>query len=113
MVLLLVALIILGWRRTSPSLWYVAPPVLHLPALLLVGIGFIVMGASNRNSRMRLYIRHPQLTGVALWGVSHLMMNGDSRSVALFGGLVGAAVALALLADLFLFPALITMVDRK
>ena len=32
-------------------------------------------------------LRHPQLTGVLIWAAAHLMMNGDSRSLVLFGGL--------------------------
>jgi uncharacterized membrane protein len=32
-------------------------------------------------------VRHPQLMGVAVWGLSHLFTNGDLRSLVLFGGL--------------------------
>ena len=35
------------------------------------------------------------LTGVAVWGVAHLLANGDSRSVIQFGGLsIWAVVAI-------------------
>jgi len=36
--------------------------------------------------------RHPFLWGVALWGVSHLMSNGERFSVMLFGGLAAMAL---------------------
>jgi uncharacterized membrane protein len=32
--------------------------------------------------------RHPFLWGVALWGISHIAVNGDAASLLLFGGLV-------------------------
>ena len=37
-------------------------------------------------------IRHPQLTAVKLWAVAHLLVNGDSASLLLFGGLLVWAV---------------------
>lgn len=86
------ALIIFGWRGTTPALLYAPPLALHVPALGLVALGFLVMGAANRNSRIRRIIRHPQLTGVAMWGVAHLLMNGEDRSVILFGGLTVWAI---------------------
>ncbi|MEL6482604.1 MAG: NnrU family protein, partial [Pseudomonadota bacterium] len=38
------------------------------------------------------WIRHPQLTGVKIWAVAHLLVNGDLASVILFGGLLAWAV---------------------
>jgi len=81
------AMMIFGWRSSQPEFLYAPPPGLRLPALALIALGFLVMTASTRNSRIRRVIRHPQLTGVALWGVSHLMLNGDNRSVVLFAGM--------------------------
>lgn len=86
-------LIIAGWRTAEPAYLYTPPPVLRLPAMALIALGFLVMGASARNSRIRRAIRHPQLTGVFLWAVSHLMLNGDSRSLVLFGALALWALA--------------------
>jgi uncharacterized membrane protein len=86
------ALMIVGWRSSTPALVYAPPAGLHIPALILVALGFLVMGASNRSSRLRLFIRHPQLTGVAMWGVAHLLLNGENRSVLLFGALALWAV---------------------
>ncbi len=92
LLLLSLALIIFGWRSTTPALWYTPSPALHLPALGLIVLGLLIMTASNRNSRIRQWIRHPQLTGVALWGVAHLLLNGENRSVVLFGGLTAWAI---------------------
>lgn len=82
-----VALIISGWR-TAPAVTLYAPPAgAHQFAIVLLVIAFWLMSASALRSRIRSVVRHPQLTGVALWGVGHLLLNGDSRSLALFGGL--------------------------
>ena len=81
------ALIIFGWRSSVPVSLYAAPVVLHKFAMALLVLGFLLMAVSQRSSRLRMFVRHPQLTGVALWGISHLLLNGDSRSVVLFGGM--------------------------
>ena len=50
------------------------------------------MVVSTRPSRLRRVVRHPQLSGVALWGIAHLLLNGDSRALLLFGGMTVWAV---------------------
>jgi uncharacterized membrane protein len=86
------ALVVFGWRSTAPEFVYRAPSALHFPALALICLGFLLFVVSNRKSRLRRLVRHPQLTGVALWGCAHLMLNGDNRSLLLFGGLTLWAV---------------------
>ena len=86
------ALMIVGWRGTQPSLVYLPSAALHQPALGLLVIAFLLMVCSARNSRLCLLIRHPQLSGVALWGIAHLLLNGDSRAVVLFGGMAAWAI---------------------
>ena len=86
------ALIIIGWRSVIPSLIYTPPHALHNFALGLLAFAFLLLVVTSRKSRLRLFIRHPQLTGVAIWGLSHLLLNGDNRSVVLFGGMLLWAV---------------------
>lgn len=86
------ALIITGWRSIEPTQLYQPPPSLHKIALALLVFAFLLMVVSARNSRLRLLVRHPQLTGVALWGLSHLILNGDNRSAVLFGGMMSWAL---------------------
>jgi len=81
------ALMITGWRGSQPALVYMPSPALHQVALFLLVIAFLLMVVSARNSRLCLLLRHPQLTGVALWGIAHLLANGEARSIVLFGGL--------------------------
>ncbi|MBT4520926.1 MAG: NnrU protein [Halieaceae bacterium] len=78
-------LMISGWRSIDPGLLYLPIEALRLPALGLIVIGFILMVTASRNSRLLQWVRHPQLTGVLLWALAHLMLNGDDRSTLLFG----------------------------
>lgn len=87
-----VALIVFGWRGTVPSFFYQLPPFTRHLGMLLVLIAFIIFGSSNYPSRIKQYVRHPQLTGVSVWAFAHLVMNGDSRSVLLFGSMLVWAV---------------------
>ncbi len=86
------ALIIIGWRSVQPSLIYTPPAELHSFALGLLVFAFLLLVVTSRKSHLRLFIRHPQLTGVTIWGFSHLLLNGDNRSVVLFGGMAVWAV---------------------
>lgn len=80
-------LMIMGWRSAQAEFVYLPPAALRHPGMLLLVIAFFLLVASNRPSRVRQWIRHPQLTGVLVWAAAHLLMNGDSRSVVLFGGM--------------------------
>ena len=77
-------LIIFGWRSTDPAFVYGPPDGLRHPAMLIVVVGMILMVAASFPTRIKRFIRHPQLTGVLLWAVAHLLLNGDSRSVLVF-----------------------------
>ena len=41
--------------------------------------------AARANSNIKRLIRHPQLSALVLWGAAHLLANGESRSLVLFG----------------------------
>jgi len=85
-------LVISGWKATIPENLYL-PPVWgrHLTALLVL-ISFILFIAPYHATNLKRLLRHPQLLGVALWGIAHLLANGESRSIVLFGGLAAWAV---------------------
>lgn len=82
-----IVLMVFGWRSATPQFIYAAPLSFGAVTLLLIATGFLLFVVSGRQSRLRRIIRHPQLTGVTLWAGTHLLLNGDSRSVVLFGGL--------------------------
>lgn len=87
-----VVVIVLGYQA-APYIEVWTPPAFlgHLNHLLmLVAIGFFIAG--NIASPVRRKIRHPQLAGVKVWALGHLLVNGDLASIILFGGLLGWAV---------------------
>lgn len=91
-----ILLMVFGWRSAEVSYVYTAPfagtPILVFP---LVAIAFILMGAANAPTNIKRFLRHPMLTGVIVWGVAHLLANGDNRAIVLFGGLsLWAAIAI-------------------
>jgi uncharacterized membrane protein len=79
-------LIVFGWRSTIPETMYLPPEWGRHLAMLLVLIGFILFSASHGRNNIQRVIRHPQLSGVFVWGIAHLLANGESRSIVLFGG---------------------------
>ncbi|MGR3453870.1 NnrU family protein [Pseudooceanicola sp.] len=91
--LVAIVLMVLGYRSAEGGFVY-APPVWgqHLNNLLMV-FAVAMFGVGHSKSRLRRHIRHPMFTGTILWGVSHLLVRGDSASVLLFGGLIVWAVA--------------------
>ena len=91
-------LIISGWKSMTP----VEPEVLELiftppdwgvhVAGLLTLIGFILFLAPYPPNNLKQMMRHPQLIGMACWGVGHLAAVGTARGIVLFGGLTIWAV---------------------
>jgi uncharacterized membrane protein len=89
---LAIYLVISGWRSTPPELLYLPPAWGRHAAALLVLIAFILFSASHGTNNIKRLVRHPQLSSVAIWGLAHLLANGETRSVVLFGGLMLWAV---------------------
>jgi uncharacterized membrane protein len=81
------ALIIFGWRSATPTLVYAAPAWGRMAAIVLVYPALVLFIASGLPTNIKRVIRHPQLTGVLVWSIGHLLANGDSRSLVLFGGM--------------------------
>lgn len=83
-----VALMVVGYRQAAfVSLWFPPAWTVHLNNLLML-VAIFLMGARHAKSSARHYVRHPMLTGVAVWAVAHLLVNGDLASAVLFGGLL-------------------------
>ena len=84
---LAILLMIVGYRDAPYEGVYV-PPVwgMHVNNLVMVfAVG--LFGASHSKGNVKRYVRHPMLLSVFLWGVAHLMVNGDVASLILFGGM--------------------------
>lgn len=81
-----------GQARMQPTILYV-PPVWgrHLVPLLLLPI-FVLFASANLPGRIKGAVKHPMLTAVGLWGLSHLLANGTLADVLLFGGFAAWAI---------------------
>lgn len=78
-------LIVFGWRAADPAAMYAPPMGPGLLSSALVLLGLILFFSSRVNGHIKRLLRHPQMAGTILWAISHLLTNGDSRSLALFG----------------------------
>jgi len=80
-----IALMVLGWRSTTPVEIYQTPPWGPPIASALVLVAFLLFGLAHARTNVKRFIRHPQLAGLVIWAIGHLLANGDSRSLTLFG----------------------------
>ena len=92
LILAALLMIVFGWKSSAPTGLYVPPVAPGLLPAVMVFVAFVLFFSSKFNTHARRYLRHPQMAGTLLWAVAHLLTNGDSRSVALFGGLAIWAV---------------------
>lgn len=83
-----ILLMVFGWRSITPDMIYGTPAWGMRVTEVGVFLGLFLFAASGVDSNVKRIIRHPQLTGVAIWAGSHLIANGDQRSILLFGGML-------------------------
>ena len=80
----IVAMGVWGWSD-FPNVYFYEPPLylkqLHLLIMLPTILLWVVAEVPNNIKRK---VRHPMLYGMLLWGVGHLLANGDLRSALLF-----------------------------
>ncbi len=79
--------IVIGWRTTIPQSVYLPPAWGRELSYLLMFFSVVLFGASHARTNIKQVVRHPQLTAVLLWAIAHLLANGDTRSLVLFGAL--------------------------
>ena len=87
-----IILMVLGWRSIAPVYIYTPPEWGGSITGLFVLIAFILFSAAHSESNIKQFIRNPQLTGLVIWSIGHLLSNGDNRSLILFGTLGAWAI---------------------
>ena len=93
-VISLVGLIFAGIGKGSIEfigLWD-TPEFFRYCAVILILMSFILMVAAYTPNNIKRYVPHPMLTGVIIWGVTHMLVNGDVISLILFGIFVAYSV---------------------
>lgn len=91
-------LMVVGYRACE-NIYVYTPPVwgIHANNVMMV-VAIVLFGMSATTGRLRGRMRHPMLTGVRVWALAHLLVNGDLASLVLFGTLtVWAMVQTALI----------------
>jgi len=86
------ALIIWGFSRYRADglivLWTPPSWTRHL-TILLMWFAWVSLALSNpAPSRLRGWIKHPQLNAVKIWALAHLIANGDLGGLVLFGAFI-------------------------
>ncbi len=97
----LIGLIFIGAGKGSISfvnLWD-TPVFLRYLAVISVLVSFVLIVAAYLPNNIKRYVPHPMLTGVIIWGATHLLVNGDVISIILFGGFVAYSVVAIKLID--------------
>lgn len=87
-----IVLMVMGFKAMPVEYLYAPPAAMRHVTMLLMPFAVILFISARAPTDIKQFIRHPQLTGVKLWAVAHLLSNGETRSVILFGGLLAWAV---------------------
>ncbi len=82
-----IVLMVWGWKSTRYTPLYTPPDWGSWAAIAVMFAASVLFFGARIPSALNRVLRHPQLTGVCLFGIAHLLANGDRRSLVLFGGL--------------------------
>ncbi|MDQ2094702.1 NnrU family protein [Rhodalgimonas zhirmunskyi] len=83
-----IVLMVLGYRAWDGTFYWGRSPAMTGINNLLMLVSVYFFAVSGMKTKLAQYIRHPMLWGVVLWSVAHLLVNGDTPSFVLFGGLL-------------------------
>ena len=83
-----IALMVFGWQSIVPVQLYSLPYWTRYLTFLLLLMSLILFVAAQMKTNIKRVLRHPQLSGLVLWSIGHLLVNGDSRSLILFIGMM-------------------------
>ena len=100
-VISLLGLIFIGIGKGSMEfigLWS-TPIFFRYITVVLIPVAFILMVAAYTPNNIKRYVTHPMLTGVIIWGATHMVVNGDVAAIILFGSFVVYSVVAIKLAN--------------
>ena len=92
-----VAMMVVGYGQAEGSFYWGRSPAMVGINNLLMLLALYLMVAATTRAWVTGVIRHPQLTAMKSWAVAHLLVNGDTPSLVLFGGLLAWAVVSVIL----------------
>ncbi|CAN7403634.1 NnrU family protein [Pararhizobium sp. LjRoot238] len=84
-----------GEARAVTGMLYNLPVFLKHISLLLMLLAFICLAAGFLPAgRIAVAVKHPQILSIKIWALAHLLANGETSSVLLFGSFLAWAVIL-------------------
>ena len=92
-IVLSVVLMVIGYRGAESAFYWGRSPATTGINNLLMLVAVALFGVGNSRSRLRSRMRHPMLWGTFLWAAAHLLVNGDTASLVLFGWIAVWALA--------------------
>lgn len=92
LLVLSIILMVIGYGRAEGAFYWGPNPALVGINNLLVLVGFYLFAAAGMKTAITARTRHPMLWGFSLWAIAHLLVNGDTASFVLFGGLLAWAL---------------------
>ena len=88
-----IVLMVLGYRMADGAFfWGRHPATVGINNLIMI-FALYFTSPGPKKGAIFYKMRHPMLTGFALWAGAHLLVNGDMESFVLFGGLLVWALA--------------------
>lgn len=90
-----VVLMVIGYRAADGAVYWGPDPMwVGINNLLMIVAFYFYAASAAKGAKIWLgtKVRHPQLTGFSIWAVAHLLVNGDTASFVLFGGLLVWAI---------------------
>ena len=72
-------------KSFSINLWSPTIPILYLSYILNFFAIWLVVSAYVPRNVIKLKLRHPMILGVKTWAFAHLLANGDTFSIFVFG----------------------------
>jgi len=88
-----IVLMVIGYRGAEGTFFWGRTGAMTGINNLLMVFAVYLFAASGAKTKVTAFIRHPQLAAVKVWAVAHLLVNGDSPSFLLFGGMFVWALA--------------------
>ncbi len=86
-----IILMVIGYRSAEGAFYWGRDPMwvgINNILMVLAFYFYAASGAKGAKIWLGTKVRHPQLTGFSIWAVAHLLVNGDTPSFVLFGGLL-------------------------
>lgn len=92
-----IVLMVIGYRAAEGAFFWGRTPAMVGVNNLLMLASIYLFAASGMKTAVARRMRHPMLMATVLWALAHVLVNGDTPSFVLFGGIAAWALVSMLL----------------